>query len=140
MHHSVLYVIPCIFNLDVNPMFFSRLLNVPVVFRLDTEGDGNNNQKSLKLFGHPNVLKLPSVMPASELASIIKRLVHTDTNYSILTVDGVVSIGIEKYCHPFQVILMCWFVPDNFVVFFTSGLSLFPLSVHQTLSRLSCWY
>lgn len=66
-----------------------RLLNVPVVFRLDTAGDGNNNQKCLKLFGHPNVLKLPSIMPATELASIIKRLVHTDANYSIVTVDGV---------------------------------------------------
>ncbi|XP_034230105.1 uncharacterized protein LOC117638965 [Thrips palmi] len=66
-----------------------RLLNVPVVFRLDTGGDGNNNQKCLKLFGHPNVLKLPSIMPATELASIIKRLVHTDVNYSIVTVDGV---------------------------------------------------
>ncbi|XP_026286437.1 uncharacterized protein LOC113212074 isoform X1 [Frankliniella occidentalis] len=66
-----------------------RLLNVPVVFRLDTEGDGNNNQKSLKLFGHPNVLKLPSAMPATELASIIKRLVHSDDSYTILTVDGV---------------------------------------------------
>lgn len=63
-----------------------------MVFRLDTEGDGNNNQKSLKLFGHPNVLKLPSVIPAAELASIIKRLVQTDLNYSIVTVDGVVSI------------------------------------------------
>lgn len=66
-----------------------RLLNVPIVFRVDTEGDGNNNQKSVKLFGHPNVLKLPSVLPASELASIVKKLVHTNETYSILTVDGV---------------------------------------------------
>lgn len=61
------------------------------MFRLDSAGDGNNNQKSLKLFGHPNVLKLPSIMPATELAAIIQRLVHTDVNYSIVTVDGVVS-------------------------------------------------
>lgn len=64
------------------------------MFRLDSEGDGNNNQKSMKLFGHPTVLKLPSTLPASELESIVKRLVHTGVTYSILIVDGVVSISL----------------------------------------------
>ena len=110
MQYLVCPVLFVILFLSYSLYYFSRLLNVPVVFRLDTAGDGNNNQKCLKLFGHPNVLKLPSIMPATELASIIKRLVHTDANYSIATVDGAVSTQTQTFSciQPEKFFFLCY--------------------------------
>ena len=69
-----------------------------MVFRLDTEGDGNNNQKTYDLFGYPKVLKLPSTLPAKELDLAVGRLVHTDQPYSLLLVDWRVRIvPLETY-------------------------------------------
>ncbi|PSN45203.1 hypothetical protein C0J52_07148 [Blattella germanica] len=65
-----------------------RLLNVPIVFRLDSEGDGNNNKKVMKLFGHPNLVRLPNRIHGQELYAAVDRLVPYSASYSILLVDG----------------------------------------------------
>lgn len=67
-----------------------RLLNVPVVFRLDSEGDGNNNKKVMKLFGHPNLVRLPNRIQGQNLYAAVDRLVPYVVPYSILLVDGQV--------------------------------------------------
>lgn len=65
-----------------------RLLNVPIVFRLDSEGDGNNNKKVMKLFGHPNLVRLPNRIQGQDLYAAVDRLVPYVVPYSILLVDG----------------------------------------------------
>ncbi|XP_049763411.1 uncharacterized protein LOC126092050 [Schistocerca cancellata] len=65
-----------------------RLLNVPVVFRLDTDGDGNNNKKKMRLFGHPNLIRLPNRLSGKELHDALHRLVPYKQPYSVLLVDG----------------------------------------------------
>ncbi|XP_069684721.1 uncharacterized protein [Periplaneta americana] len=65
-----------------------RLLNVPIVFRLDSEGDGNNNKKVMKLFGHPNLVRLPNRIQGQDLYTAVDRLVPYSVPYSILLVDG----------------------------------------------------
>ncbi|XP_063243702.1 uncharacterized protein LOC134542986 [Bacillus rossius redtenbacheri] len=65
-----------------------RFLNVPLVLRLDIEGDGNNNKKMAKLFGHPRLLRLPNRLAGSDLYSAIGKLVPCHATYTILLVDG----------------------------------------------------
>ncbi|KAJ9574660.1 hypothetical protein L9F63_008192, partial [Diploptera punctata] len=65
-----------------------RMLNVPVVFRLDSEGDGNNNKKIMKLFGHPNLVRLPNRIQGRDLYSAVDRIVPYLASYSVLLVDG----------------------------------------------------
>ncbi|XP_066993985.2 uncharacterized protein [Anabrus simplex] len=65
-----------------------RLLNVPVVFRLDTEGDGNNNRKTMKLFGHPKLVRLPNRLSGQDLYEAVDQLIPYKVPYSILFVDG----------------------------------------------------
>lgn len=73
-----------------------RLLNVPVVFRLDSEGDGNNNKKVTKLFGHPNVVRLPNRIQGQDLYAAVDRLVPHIVPYSILLVDGQVHSKVSS--------------------------------------------
>jgi hypothetical protein len=68
-----------------------RLLNVPIVFRLDSEGDGNNNKKLMKLFGHPNLIRLPNRIQGQDLYAAVDPLVPYVVPYSILLVDGQVG-------------------------------------------------
>ncbi|KAK7793466.1 hypothetical protein R5R35_013843 [Gryllus longicercus] len=65
-----------------------RLLNVPIVFRMDTDGDGNNNKKTMRLFGHPNLVRLPNRLCGQDLYQAVDRLVPYKAPYSILFVDG----------------------------------------------------
>jgi hypothetical protein len=61
------------------------------VFRLDSEGDGNNNKKVMKLFGHPNLVRLPNRIHGQNLYAAVDHLVPYVVPYSILLVDGQVS-------------------------------------------------
>jgi hypothetical protein len=63
---------------------------VPIVFRLDSEGDGNNNKKVMKLFGHPNLVRLPNRIQGQDLYTAVDHLVPYVVPYSILLVDGQV--------------------------------------------------
>lgn len=65
-----------------------RLLNVPIVFRMDTDGDGNNNKKSMRLFGHPNLVRLPNRLSGQDLYQAVDCLVPYQAPYTILFVDG----------------------------------------------------
>lgn len=67
-----------------------RLLNVPLVYRTDTTGDGNNNQKSVKLFGHPALLKLPNQLSTNELYDAVSMLHPFENSFKLLLVDGQV--------------------------------------------------
>lgn len=71
-----------------------RMLKIPVLFRLDLEGEGNNNEKCQKLFGHPHLIKVPNRLKGSELYEIVGKLVPYKDSYSISLVDGQVSIYI----------------------------------------------
>jgi hypothetical protein len=65
---------------------------MPVVFRVDETGDGNNNQKSVELFGHPVLLRVPNRWSAEALRSAIASLVSDQSQpYRILLVDGQVQ-------------------------------------------------
>jgi hypothetical protein len=79
-----------------------RLLNVPIVFRMDSEGDGNNNKKLMKLFGHPNLIRLPNRIQGQDLYAAVDPLVPCVVPYSILLVDGQVGanvyVGSLHYC------------------------------------------
>lgn len=68
------------------------MLNIPLVFRLDTFGDGNNNMKTVKLFGHPRLLRLPNHFQSQELHDIVASLVPYSLSYKLLYVDGQVSL------------------------------------------------
>ncbi|XP_065212556.1 ubiquitin carboxyl-terminal hydrolase 4-like [Planococcus citri] len=65
-----------------------RLLNVPLVYRMDKTGDGNNNQKTVKLFGHPALLRLPNQISAEELYETVSRLHPYKEPFKLLLVDG----------------------------------------------------
>ncbi|XP_046396757.1 uncharacterized protein LOC124163729 [Ischnura elegans] len=51
-----------------------RILQVPLVFRVDEEGDGNNNRKTMKLWGHPALLRLPSRIQAKDLYEAVEYI------------------------------------------------------------------
>ncbi|XP_075235609.1 uncharacterized protein LOC142332842 isoform X2 [Lycorma delicatula] len=65
-----------------------RMLLVPVVYRIDLLGDGNNNKKTVKLFGHPNVIRLRNNITSEELYKVISNIVPYSLSYKILLVDG----------------------------------------------------
>jgi hypothetical protein len=69
---------------------------VPIVFRLDSEGDGNNNKKVMKLFGHPNLVWLPNRIQGQDLYTAVDRLVPYVVPYSILLVDGQVCRTVSS--------------------------------------------
>ncbi|XP_071451477.1 uncharacterized protein [Hetaerina americana] len=54
-----------------------RILQVPLVFRVDEEGDGNNNRKTMKLWGHPALLRLPSRIRAKDLYEAVEHILPT---------------------------------------------------------------
>jgi hypothetical protein len=66
------------------------------VFRLDSEGDGNNNKKVTKLFGHPNLVRLPNRIQGQDLYAAVDRLVPYIVPYSILLVDGQVHSKLSS--------------------------------------------
>uniref|UniRef100_A0A1B6DR09 ubiquitinyl hydrolase 1 n=1 Tax=Clastoptera arizonana TaxID=38151 RepID=A0A1B6DR09_9HEMI len=65
-----------------------RMFYIPVVFRLDTLGDGNNNTKLIKLFGHPRLLRLPNHIQGEELHEIVNSVVPYSLPYKLVFVDG----------------------------------------------------
>jgi hypothetical protein len=66
------------------------------VFRLDSEGDGNNNKKVMKLFGHPNLVRLPNRIQGQDLYAAVDRLVPYVVSYSVLLVDGQVRPEVSQ--------------------------------------------
>ncbi|KAK9506931.1 hypothetical protein O3M35_008779 [Rhynocoris fuscipes] len=83
--------------------FTVRSVNISVVFRIDSTSAGNNNEKGVKLFGHPRLLRLPNLISAEVLHEAIKRLVPYDNSYRLLTVDGQGSrcsrCMFNMHCH-----------------------------------------
>ncbi|XP_026689143.1 uncharacterized protein LOC103524244, partial [Diaphorina citri] len=67
-----------------------RTLNVPVVFRLDILGDGNNNKKSVDLFGHPRLISVSNHISAECLHEKIRSILPSTYTkpYKLLLVDG----------------------------------------------------
>jgi hypothetical protein len=63
---------------------------------LDSEGDGNNNKKLMKLFGHPNLIRLPNRIQGQDLYAAVDPLVPYVVPYSILLVDG--QVGAKCLC------------------------------------------
>lgn len=53
-------------------------------------GDGNNNKKSMKLFGYPALLKLPNQLSGSELYDVVSSLNPYPQPFKLLFVDGQV--------------------------------------------------
>ena len=66
------------------------MLNVPLVFRLDIMGDGNNNMKTVKLFGHPRLLRLPNRIQSQHLHEAVAAVIPSSQQYKLLLVDGQV--------------------------------------------------
>ncbi|XP_046671858.1 uncharacterized protein LOC124361861 isoform X3 [Homalodisca vitripennis] len=65
-----------------------RMLNVSLVFRLDTVGDGNNNMRTIQLFGHPRLLRLPNRLQCQQLHEAVASVTPYSQPYKILLVDG----------------------------------------------------
>lgn len=77
------------------------MINIPVVFRVDKIGDGNN-QKSVELFGHPRLLRVPSTIPSDTLHGLLKGLLPRPDNFKVLLVDGKVrgkniKLDLQQY-------------------------------------------
>lgn len=67
-----------------------RMLNVPLVLRHDSN-ETTNNRKSIKLFGHLHVLRLPSRVDAKHVWDMVARIVPQNLNYTLRFVGGQVS-------------------------------------------------
>lgn len=68
-----------------------RVLQVPVVFRQDILGDGNNNRKSVDLFGHPRLISVSNHISAEALHETVRSILpvsHGGKPYKLLLVDG----------------------------------------------------
>lgn len=74
-----------------------RMLKIPVLFRQDIEGEGNNNEKCQRLFGHPHLIKVANRLKGSELYEVVGKLVPYSNCYSIVLVDGQVSCLFCSY-------------------------------------------
>lgn len=66
------------------------MLNISLVFRLDTIGDGNNNTRTVQLFGHPRLLRLPNRLQCQQLHEAVSTLIPYSQPYKIILVDGQV--------------------------------------------------
>lgn len=66
------------------------MINIPLVFRVDTVGDGNNNQKNVELFGHPMLVRIPNHCTSEALKEAIASLLPYKEPYRLLLVDGQV--------------------------------------------------
>ncbi|CAG0884347.1 unnamed protein product, partial [Darwinula stevensoni] len=71
---------------DLTPRL--RILQVGIVLREDSLGDGDNNKRRSQLFGHPYLLQLPSMLQAAILRETIDALVGGIAPYDLLLVDG----------------------------------------------------
>jgi len=79
-------------------LYLFSILSVPVVNRymctVELSSSGCGGKKSLQLFGHPNVLYLPSKLTGSLLYETVDRIVPLLANYSIVLTNGQVDIAI----------------------------------------------
>ncbi len=66
----------------------ARILSVPVVHRMDY-ADGDKVES--RLFGHPNILYLPSHMTGEFLYESVDRVVTYLSSYTVILTDGQVS-------------------------------------------------
>ena len=60
------------------------------MYRLDAVNE--NGEKTLKLFGHPNILYLPSKITGELLYKTVDRVVPISASYSIILTDGQVIL------------------------------------------------
>uniref|UniRef100_A0A8D8Y791 ubiquitinyl hydrolase 1 n=1 Tax=Cacopsylla melanoneura TaxID=428564 RepID=A0A8D8Y791_9HEMI len=65
-----------------------RMFNVPIVFRADILGDGNNNKKSVSLFGHPRLISVSNHISAELLHEKIRSVLPYSKPFKLLLVDG----------------------------------------------------
>ncbi|XP_014252681.1 ubiquitin carboxyl-terminal hydrolase 15-like isoform X2 [Cimex lectularius] len=77
-----------LYPIKMDKQITTRMLNVPLVFRVDTVGDGNNNQKAVQLFGHPKLLRLPNLCPRDSLKQTIASITPYSEPYRLLLVEG----------------------------------------------------
>lgn len=82
-------------------LLFSRLLRVPLVFRMDQESD-NNNKRCMQLLGHPSLLALPSRLRPATLTRTLAPRIPAGTQYSLLFVDGRVSGNADVIWYPVE--------------------------------------
>jgi hypothetical protein len=66
------------------------VLQVPLVFRIDSEGEQFNNKRSITLYGEPRAIRLPSKVTGAYLYHALAPYAPT-TDFSILLVGGHVS-------------------------------------------------
>lgn len=90
--NCAIYFVTRHFLFNIIRFFHNRMLNVSLVFRLDTMGDGNNNMRTVRLFGHPRLLRLPNRLQGQQLHEAIASLIPFNQPYKILLVDGQVSL------------------------------------------------
>lgn len=75
-------------NMKPQSNMTARMINIPLVFRVDTVGDGNNNQKNVELFGHPMLVRIPNHCTSEALKEAIASLLPYKEPYRLLLVDG----------------------------------------------------
>lgn len=92
----------CNVHLVAVSLLLSRLLRVPLVFRMDQESD-NNNKRCMQLLGHPSLLALPSRLRPATLTRTLAPRIPAGTQYSLLFVDGRVSGNVNINRCPIEI-------------------------------------
>lgn len=68
-------------------------MQITVVFRLDILGEEcSNNKKSMRLIGHPRLVKLPNILSGKVLYETLQHLAP-NVEFQILLVGGKVEIA-----------------------------------------------
>ncbi|EEB11671.1 predicted protein [Pediculus humanus corporis] len=121
-----------------------RMLKIPVLFRLDIEGDGgsSSSEKCQKLFGHPHLIKVPNRLKGSELYEIVGKLIPYSNFYSIAFVDGqgyhcsrCMYTARCKGCKVSEDAEINLQTGDNLAVLFTSLVVEIPAIEHHSLKE-----
>lgn len=81
-----------------------RILSIPVMCRYDCANEETGCAVG-KLFGHPNILYLPSKLSGVLLYETVDRVISCNVSYSIILTDGQVST-LHVTCN----LLECWTV------------------------------
>jgi len=80
------------FNNYINYILIVRVMQITVVFRLDILGEEcSNNKKSMRLIGHPRLVKLPNILSGKVLYETLQHLAP-NVEFQILLVGGKVRI------------------------------------------------
>lgn len=78
-------------NNYINFVPIIRVMQITVVFRLDILGEEcSNNKKSMRLIGHPRLVKLPNILSGKVLYETLQHLAP-NVEFQILLVGGKVE-------------------------------------------------